>query len=325
MASSDEAAVIDIGDGIALFEWHTKANTITPGFMDMAYKAIDILEEEFDGMVVGHQGSMYSAGLNLDMAWLQQEASNRGITPSELVGEMGNRGQQMMLGFRYATKPVVMAPFDRALGGGAELTMAGDRIVAHAELYMGLVEFGAGLIPGWGGCKELLRRIVNPVMRTDNADVLPVMQRVFETIGFAKVSMSAAEAREIGFLNACDRIITNRDYLLHEAKRETRHLADNGYRPPIPEKIYAAGRDVLAAMQTQLYMMADAGYITEYEQFIGDKLAWTLCGGDLSGPEWVDEQYILDLERAAVVELLQQPKTIERMMHLMNTGKPLRN
>jgi 3-hydroxyacyl-CoA dehydrogenase len=268
---------------------------------------------------------MFSAGLNLDLGSIQQQSAERGITPSELIEEMDDQGQQMMLSFRYAPKPVVSAPFDRALGGGAELTMAADRIVAHAELYIGLVEIGAGLIPGWGGCKELLRRIVNPHMRIPNADPLPVLQKVFETIGFATVSRSAEQARELGFLGPCDRIVVNRDHLLAEAKQEAITLYQNGYRPPLPEKIYAAGRDVLAAMKTQLFLMNDAGYLTNHEVLIASKLAWTLCGGDLSEPTWVDEQYILDLEREAVVALLQEPKTIERMMHLLQTGKPLRN
>lgn len=322
---NDDAAIVDLGDGIALFEWHTKANTITPGMVEMGYRAIERLNADFDGLVVGHKGSMFSAGLNLDLGSIQQQSMERGITPAELIDEMDHLGQQMMLGFRYAPKPIVAAPFDRALGGGAELTMAADRIVAHAELYIGLVEIGAGLIPGWGGCKELLRRIVNPHMHIPNADPLPVLQKVFETIGFATVSRSAEQARELGFLGPCDRIVVNRDHLLAEAKQEALTMYQNGYRPPLPEKIYAAGRDVLTAMKTQLYLMNDAGYLTDHEVLIANKLAWTLCGGDLSEPTWVDEQYILDLERESVVALLQEPKTIERMMHLLQTGKPLRN
>jgi 3-hydroxyacyl-CoA dehydrogenase len=231
----------------------------------------------------------------------------------------------MMLGLRYAPKPVVSAPFQRALGGGAELAMCADRIVAHAELYIGQVEVGVGLVPAAGGSKELLRRVVNPVMRVRDADPLPPLSKVFELVGLAKVSMSAEEAREMGFLGPADRIVVNHDHLLYEAKREALHLYESGYRPPMPEKIYAAGRDLLAAMRTQLFMLEDAGYATGHDAFIGSKIAWVLCGGDLSGPAWVDEQYILDLERAAFVELMQHPKSVERIMHMLTTGRPLRN
>jgi len=321
----DDAALIDMGDGILLFEWHSKANTLTPKVMQMGWRALEVLQADFDGMVIGHNGDYFSAGANLDMMAIQQQAAERGVTPAELIGEMSNEMQQLFLSFRYAPKPVVTAPFDRTLGGGAELTMAGDRIVAHAELYIGQTEVALGLLPAAGGCKELLRRIVNPHMRIENADPLPAMTKVFELIGFGKVSTSAHEAREMGFLSACDRIVTNRDHLLYEAKREARHMADSGYRPPLPEPIYAAGRDVLAAMQTQLYLLNEAGYATDYDRVVGEHIAWVLCGGDLSEPAWVDEQLILDLEREAFVALIQQPKTVERVFHILQTGKPLRN
>jgi 3-hydroxyacyl-CoA dehydrogenase len=203
--------------------------------------------------------------------------------------------------------------------------MAGDRIVAHTELYAGLVEAGVGLIPGWGGCKELLRRVVNPTMRIPNADVLAPLAKVFETIGLVKISMSAAEAREIGFLGPCDRIVANRDHLLAEAKGEALHMIASGYRPPMPEKVYAAGRDLLSALRTQVFLLKDAGYASEYDAYIANKLSFVLCGGDLSEPTWVDEQYILDLEREAALDLIQQPKTAERIFHMLSTGKPLRN
>ena len=322
---NDDASLIDMGDGILLFEWHSKANTLTPGVMAMGWRALEVLQADFDGMVIGHEGSYFSAGANLDMMRIQGEAAERGITPAELIGEMSDEMQQLFLSFRYAPKPVVTAPFDRALGGGAELAMSGDRIVAHAELYIGLTEAGLGLIPAAGGCKELLRRVVGPHMRVENADPLPVLSKVFEQIGFAKVATSAHEAREMGFLGRCDRIVTNRDHLLYEAKREARHMADSNYRPPMPEPIYAAGRDVLAAMRTQLYLLNDAGYATDHDRVIGERIAWVLCGGDLSEPAWVDEQYILDLEREAFVALIQEPKSIERVMHILQTGKPLRN
>ncbi|NDJ36831.1 MAG: 3-hydroxyacyl-CoA dehydrogenase/enoyl-CoA hydratase family protein [Chloroflexi bacterium] len=325
IASNGDANVIDMGDRVALFELTTKSYTLTPGVVEMAAEAIDRMGTDYDALVIGHEGNLFSGGANLDMMELQQAASSRGVTPAEIVEERVAHLQQMMLSFRYAPGPVVTAPFDRTLGGGAELTMSGDRIVAHAELYIGLVEAGLGLIPAATGTKELLRRVVNPHMRVKNADPLPVMQRVLEQIAFATVATSAEEGRNMGFLGPCDRIVTNRDQLLAQAKREALHMVHNNYRPPMPETIYAAGRDILAAIQTQVYLLVDAEYATEHDAVVTNKLAWVLCGGDLSEPTWVDEQYILDLEREAFVALVQEPKTIERIMHMLQTGKPLRN
>ena len=322
---NDDASIIDMGDGIALFEIHTKSNTLTPGVVEMGNRAIELLDRDFNGLVIGNDGKLFCGGANLDLGAIQGQAAAKGITPAEVVEDMVESFQRLMLGMRYAPKPVVTAPFQMALGGGAELTMCGDRIVAHAELYIGQVEVGVGLVPAATGNKELLRRIVNPVMRFDNADPLPPLTRVFELVGMGKVATSAVEAREMGFLSPADRIVVNRDNLLYEAKREALHMYESGYRPPMPEKIYAAGRDVLSAMRTQLYLFENAGYATEHDVFIGNKIAWILCGGDLSGPTWVDEQYILDLERAAFIELMQHPKSIERIMHMLSKGKPLRN
>ncbi len=322
---NDEARIIDMGDGIALFAWHSKAHTLTQKMYEMGYRAIERLHTDFGGLVVGHQGDLFCGGANLDMMALQQQAAARGVTPADIVDEMAVTLQNLMLGFRYAPGPVVMAPFDRALGGGTELTMAGDRAVAHAELYIGLVEAGLGLLPAATGLKELLRRIVNPVMRIPNSDPLPPLQKILETVAFAKVAMSATEAQEIGFLRPEDRIITNRSHLLAEARREALHMLESGYRPPMPEKIYAAGRDVYAAVQVQMYQLHDAGYATAHDVTVTEKIAWVLTGGDLSAPTWVDEGYILDLERRMFVELIQEPKTVERVLHMLQTGKPLRN
>ncbi|NDJ53894.1 MAG: 3-hydroxyacyl-CoA dehydrogenase/enoyl-CoA hydratase family protein [Chloroflexi bacterium] len=322
---NDEASIVDMGDGIALFEWHSKAYTMSPAMIEMGYRAIERASSDFDGLVVGHDGRLFSGGANLDMQALQKEAKSRGVTPADVVDDLTRRLQNLMLGFRYAPVPIVTAPFDRALGGGAELSMAGDRTVAHSEFYVGLVEAGLGLLPAATGTKEMLRRIVNPHMQVTNADPIPVLQQVLETLAFAKVATSAVEARELGFLRPEDRIVVNRDHLLAEAKREARHMADAGYRPPLPEKIYAAGRDVLAAIRVQIFMLKDGNYASEHDAFVGEKIAYVLCGGDLSGPHWVDEEYILDLEREAFVELIQHPKTLERIMHMLKTGRPLRN
>ncbi len=321
-----DASLLDLGDGIGLLEIHSKANTLTPAVIEMGWHAIKRMHSNaLDGLVIGNDGALFCGGANLDLQAIQQKAVEMKITPAAVVDLMGSDFQQMMMGLRYAPKPVVAAAFDRALGGGAELVMCADRVVAHAELYIGLVEVGLGIIPASGGCKELLRRVVSPVMRIPNADPLAPVAKVFETIGLAKYSTSAEEAKEMGFLSPADRVVMNRSQLIYEAKQEALALLRAGYRPPRPAKIYAAGRDVLAALRTQIYLLKDAKYASEHDALVAGKLAYVLCGGDLSEPAWVDEQYILDLERQAFVDLVQEPKSVERILAMLTTGRPLRN
>jgi 3-hydroxyacyl-CoA dehydrogenase len=191
---------------------------------------------------------------------------------------------------------------------------------------MGLVEVGVGLIPGAGGCKELVRRIVSPSMQGTNFDPLPLLQQALQTIAMAKVSTSAAEARSFGFLTVADQIVMNRDRQLGEAKRVVLDLAEAGYSAPARVKTcYAAGRDALAALRAGLYIMQQGGYMSEYDLQVSGKVAHILCGGDLSSGQWVDEQYFLDLEREAFVSLCGEAKTLERIKYMLETGKPLRN
>ncbi len=193
---------------------------------------------------------------------------------------------------------------------------------------MGLVEVGVGLIPGAGGCKELVRRVVSPPLKaTPNADPLPLLQRALQTIATAKVSTSAAEARDFGFLTEADEIAMNRDLQTGEAKRLALDLAEAGYHAPArgARNCYAAGRDAFAALSAGLYIMRQGGYMSEYDLHVSSKVAYVLCGGDLSAAQWVDEQYFLDLEREAFVSLCAEPKTLERIKHMLTTGKPLRN
>jgi 3-hydroxyacyl-CoA dehydrogenase len=241
------------------------------------------------------------------------------------LSEAIHKMQSLNMRMRYFPRPVVVAPAGLALGGGSEVLMHGSRVVAYAELYAGLVEIGVGVIPSGGGTKEIVRRIVTPAMRTPNVDPLPFLQRAFEQIGLAKVATSAEEARQMGLLTAADRVVMNRDHLLAEAKKEVLHMASSGYRPPAPEKLYAAGRDALAGLRVGIYMMKEAKYITEYEHVIAGKLAYILTGGELSQPAWVDEQVFLDLEREAFLSLCGEEKTQARLYHMLETGKPLRN
>jgi len=314
------ATLYDMGDGVACVEFHTKMNALDDDIFNITIEALDRVEKDFDGLVIGSEANNFSAGANLFMVVV---GAQQGMW--DTLDEAIRTLQGLNMRMRYCPKPVVIAPAGLALGGGAEVTMHGARVVAHGELYIGLVEMGAGVIPAGAGTKELLRRIVNPPMRTPNADAFPYLQRVFEQIGLAKVAASAEEARQAGFLTRSDRVIMHREHLLSEAKREVLHMAACGYVPPAPEQIYAAGRDALAALRVGIHMMAEGKYITEYEKVIAGKLAYVMTGGELSRPTWVSEQYILDLEREAFLSLCGNEKTQQRMWNLLQTGKPLRN
>ena len=221
--------------------------------------------------------------------------------------------------YRTAAPPETFTEWPNLMGASA--------VCAAAELYIGQVEAGVGLVPAAGGCKELVRRVVSPVAKyTPNADPPPFLQRIFEMIAMAKVSASAEEARQWGFLTSADRIVMNRDHLLHEAKRMVLELAESGYRPPVRGKeIWAMGANGLAALEVMVWGMKEAGYASEHDALIANKTAYILCGGKLSKPQWVDPQVILDLEREAFLSLLGEQKTIDRIWHMLNTGKPLRN
>jgi 3-hydroxyacyl-CoA dehydrogenase len=245
--------------------------------------------------------------------------------PWDQIDGVLSKLQSVFNRMRYFPRPVVVAPAGRALGGGAEVVVHGSRVVAAGELYIGFVEFGVGVIPAGGGTKEMLRRVLNPAMRTQNADSLPFLQRIFEQIGLAKVATSAEEARQFGILSPADRVVMNRDHLLAEAKREVLSMVAGGYRPPVPEKIYAAGRDALAALRVAIFMMKEGCFITEHEAVMANRLANVMTGGELSRPAWVDEQYILDLEREAFLSLCGEEKTQARMWNMLQTGKVLRN
>jgi len=315
------ASLVDLGDGIACVEFHTKMNALDADIFTIVVEALDRAEKgEFDGLVIGNQGEHFSAGANIFIAVMAAQNEDW-----DQINDLVKHGQDIHKRMRYFPKPVVVAPAGLALGGGAEMPMHGSRIVAAAELYMGLVEFGVGVLPAWGGSKELIRRIINPPMRVPNAEILPFLQQVFEQIGFAKVSMSAGEARQYKYLLDTDRTVMNRDFLIAEAKREVLHMVATGYHPPMPELIYAAGRDALAALQVSVYMLREGGYISDHDKFIAEKIGHVITGGDLSQPAWVDEQYILDLEREAFLSLIGTKKTQERMWHMLQTGKPLRN
>ncbi|MBK9604281.1 MAG: enoyl-CoA hydratase/isomerase family protein [Anaerolineales bacterium] len=314
------ASLYDVGDGVALVEFHTKMNALDDDIFAITSEALDRLENEFDGLVVGNEGDNFSAGANLFMVVV---AAQQGMW-DQLDGAI-RRLQSMNMRMRYSPKPVVVAPAGLALGGGCEVTMHASRVVAAAETYIGLVELGAGVIPAGAGTKEYMRRIINPIMKVDGAEPFPFIQKAFLQIGQAKVATSAEEARGMGILNPQDRVIANRDHLLTEAKKEVLHLVASGYRAPAPELIYAAGRDMFGAMKIGAWAFKEGHYITEYDSHIATKLAHIIAGGDITKPTWVSEQYILDLEREAFLSLCGEEKTQARMWSILQSGKPLRN
>jgi 3-hydroxyacyl-CoA dehydrogenase len=242
------------------------------------------------------------------------------------VGEAVKGLQDVLMGFRHAARPVVAAPHGQTLGGGAEIVLHADRVVATLETYIGLVEVGVGIVPAGGGCKELLRRVVAPAVRAaPDAPALPFVQRVFETIGLAKVATSAVEARELGFLTGHDLVVLNADHQLAAAKREVLDLAA-AYRPPARDaSVYAAGRPVLAALEMGVQTLQWAGQASEHDGVVARHLARVLCGGELSLGQWVSEQRILDLELEAFLALLREPRTMERIQGFLTTGKVVRN
>lgn len=314
------AILRDLGDGVACVEFQTKMNIMDEDIFNMTEIALDRVSQDFVGLVVGNESEHFSAGANVFL--IVMLAQNQDW---KMLDATVNKMQSIEKRMRYFPKPVVVAPAGYTLGGGAEVTMHASRVVAYAELYTGLVEVGMGLIPAGGGTKEMMRRVLNPAMRTPGVEVLPLLQRLFEQIGMAKVATSAEEARQLGILSPCDRVVLNRGHLLGEAKKEVLHMVSTGFHPPIPEKIYAAGREGLAAMKVGIFTFKEGGYITAHEAVIGNRLANVLTGGDLSRPAWVEEQYILDLEREAFLSLCGEQKTQERIWHFLQKGKPLRN
>ncbi|MCU0466445.1 MAG: 3-hydroxyacyl-CoA dehydrogenase/enoyl-CoA hydratase family protein [Anaerolineae bacterium] len=315
VVEDEHAALINLEDGVLLMEFRTKQNTITGGLLDMGFKALEMLElPEWHALVIGNDGERFSIGANL--------ADAMGGGP-EGIDAAAKKLQDFGMAMRTAAKPVVVAPFNMTLGGGLEITMQGTAIVAHAELYTGLVEVGVGIIPAGGGCKELLRRIVNPVAQR-GADVLEPLQTVFQMIATAKTSESAKQAQELGFLAPTDKVVMNRSQLIGEAKEYALGLSKT-YQRQQHELIWAAGRDAYAALNLGIASFIESGVASEYDGFIARKLAYVLTGGALSQPGWVSPQLILDLERKVLMELIMQEKTQERVMYMLANNKPLRN
>jgi len=320
VAQNTGATLRDMGDGVACLEFHTKVNALDEDIFTMLNESLNHLESDFDGLVIGNEAEHFSAGVNLFTVVV---GAQQGMW--EMLDNAVKKVQDINMRMRYSPKPIVAAPVGYTLGGGCEVVLHASRVVAAAETYIGLVELAMGVIPAWGGTKETLRRVVNPVMRVENAESLPALQRAFLQLGQAKVATSAEEARMMNILGPQDRIVMNRGHLLAEAKKEILHMIATGYKPPAPEPIYAAGRDALAAIRIGAWMFREGQYITQYDHHVAGKLAYVMCGGDLTRGQWVSEQYILDLEREAILSLFGEEKTQARMWNFLQTGKPLRN
>ncbi len=313
------ASLVDLGDGVACFEFHSRMNALGGDIIGLVRKVHAEVEKNFDGLVIGNQGSNFSVGANLMMILMEAQEQNW-----EELDLMVRAFQQATMSMKYAKKPVVVAPFGMALGGGAEFTLHGQRVRASAETYIGLVEVGAGVVPAGGGTKELYLR--NLERWTGTEGLLTPLQKTFETIGMAKVATSAVEGKELGFLRDSDRITMNPDRLIGDAKETVLSMVREGYRPGAPRTdIPVMGRAGKAALEIGLFNMEEGGFISAYDRKIGGKLAHILCGGDLTGTRLVSEQYLLDLEREAFLRLLGERKTLERIQALLKTGKPLRN
>ncbi len=312
--------VEDLGDGILNVEFQSKMNSIGGDVLAGLNKAIDIAEKDFDGLVVGNQGPNFSVGANIGMIFMmavEQEYDELNAAIKYF--------QDSCMRIRYSSIPVIVAPHGMTLGGGCEMTLHADRVVAAAESYIGLVEFGVGVIPGGGGSKEMTLRASDTFQKNDVE--LNRLQEYFLTIGMAKVSTSAYEAFDTGILqHGKDIVIVNKDRQIATAKAVARMMADQGYTKPIPRTdIKVLGKQALGMFLVGTDQMVAGNYISEHDQKIANKLAYVMAGGDLSEATFVSEQYLLDLEREAFLSLTGERKTLERLQHMIQKGKPLRN
>jgi 3-hydroxyacyl-CoA dehydrogenase len=314
------ASLIDLGDGVVCCEFHSKMNAIGGDIVAMLQAGLKALETDFDAMVVANQATNFSVGANLMLLLISAQEEEW-----DDIHMAVRQFQNINMALKYAPRPVVAAPQGMALGGGCEISLHASRVHAAAELYIGLVETGVGLIPGGGGVKEMLVRANEKAAGAEDLDLFHALKPVFENIAMAKVSTSAEEARTLGYLRPADLIGMNRDRLVADAKQTALAMARAGYHPPAPPQIRVLGEEFLAGAKLAIHMLLRGEYITEYDAVVGRKLANVLAGGPLSAPQTVSEQYILDLEREAFVSLSGERKTQERIAHTLKTGKPLRN
>jgi 3-hydroxyacyl-CoA dehydrogenase len=316
------ASLIDLGDGVLCLEFHSKMNTIGGDSGAMIQTGLKALHENFDALVIGNQAPNFCVGANLMLLLVSIQEGEW-----DDVHQAVRAFQGVNMALKYAPRPVVAAPFGLTLGGGTEICLHCASVRAAAETYMGLVELGVGLIPAGGGAKEMLLRAMDAVPEDPDADPFSYVKEVFETIGMAKVSTSAEEARKLGYLSPRDSITMNRDRLVADAKQVALELVRLGYRPGAPrEDVRVLGQAAFSKMKLGLHLMRRAEFISDYDVVVGTELARVLSGGgEFTSPQHVSEQYLLDLEREAFVRLCSQPKTLERIQYMLKKGKPLRN
>ncbi|HWO77133.1 MAG TPA: 3-hydroxyacyl-CoA dehydrogenase NAD-binding domain-containing protein [Bacillus sp. (in: firmicutes)] len=314
------ASLIDLGDGVALLEFHSKSNAIGLDIMEMIHYAIDEVEKNYKGLIIGNQGKNFCVGANI--ALMLMEAQDDNLFELDMVVR---KFQQAMMRIKYSRKPVVAAPFNMALGGGAEVSLPADHIQASMETYMGLVEVGVGLIPGGGGTKELYIKHLQGIPNGVEFDLQKVANKVFETIAMAKVSTSAEEARENNFLSPSDGVSVNPDHLIYDAKQAVLAMDAKGYKPRVKRKIPVVGETGYATLLLGAQAMHKSRYISDHDLLIAKRLAYVIAGGKVPFGTEVDEEYLLNLEREAFISLISHPKTQARMQHMLLKGKPLRN
>jgi len=316
------ASLIDLGDGVLCLEFHSKMNTIGADTVAMIHAGLKALNENFDAMVIGNQAPNFSVGANLMLLLVAVQEGEW-----DDVHTAVRQFQNANMALKYAPKPVVAAPFGLTLGGGTEICLHAARIRAAAETYMGLVEFGVGLIPAGGGTKEMLVRAMDMLPTDPEADPFTYVKDVFETIGLAEVSSSAQEAYKLDYLGPRDSITMNRDRLIADAKQVALDMVKLGHRPSSPrEDILVLGQPAFAKMKLGLHLMRRGEFISDYDVVVGTELAKVLSGGgEFTSAQRVSEQYLLDLERESFVRLCGQRKTLERMQFMLKKGKPLRN
>ncbi len=323
------ASVVDLGDGVGCIEFHSKMNALGADIISLITQTLKPggPGDGFDAFVITNDAQNFSVGANLMLLLMSAQEEEWDEIDLAIRGFQG-----MTHAIKFSSKPVVIAPFGLALGGGCEISLHAAARQPHAELYMGLVEVGVGLLPGGGGCKEMLLRAVDcagsirPDGRGESVELMEAMKKIFETIATAKVATSAHEARGLGFLSTSDRITMNRERVLSDAKARALGLVKAGYEPPVPRTdIPAPGENVLATLKMGVYLMRQGGYISDHEQKLGNKIAEVLCGGNVTSGTPVSEQYLLDLEREAFKSLCGERKTQERIQYTLKTGKTLRN
>lgn len=323
--SCASASLIDLDDGVFCLEFHTKMNALNKEIVEFQQHAMEYVDANGMGLVIGNQaGGMpgaFSAGGDLFfMAGLAMKGKF-----SEIDAFL-RLAQDSIQKEKYSSFPVVAAPYGMTLGGGCELCLGADRIVAHAELYMGLVEIGVGLIPSGGGCLNLWKKFVQTIPEAvTDIDLGKFFVPVFMSIALAQVSTSAAEARASGFLGPSDRIVFNRDYLIGEAKKEVLKMVDEGYAPPPKQPIKVLGQAAQGMIEVEIFNMLKGKFITEYDAFLARRIAYVISGGEVRDNSTVEEDVILKLEREAFIDFWKEKKTMARVEHMLKTGKPLRN